>query len=98
MSKKINKADTVLARYTCARHYGDDMNIVSNAKEIADLIKKLGDVKLYRKIVSDRIKFLFQRSHGKRNSFLMPSAIVFLNHTRNTKTAAAYKMLLAAPH
>ena len=27
------------------------MGIVSNAKEIADLVKKLGDVELYRKIV-----------------------------------------------
>ena len=27
------------------------MSIVSNAKEIADLVKKLGDIELYRKIV-----------------------------------------------
>ena len=27
------------------------MGIVSNAKEIADLVKKLGDIELYRKIV-----------------------------------------------
>ncbi|HDL01438.1 MAG TPA: hypothetical protein ENH23_04315 [candidate division Zixibacteria bacterium] len=27
------------------------MSIISNAKEIADLVKKLGDIELYRKIV-----------------------------------------------
>ncbi|MEJ1361003.1 MAG: hypothetical protein RPU61_13005 [Candidatus Sedimenticola sp. (ex Thyasira tokunagai)] len=27
------------------------MSVISNAKEIADLIKKLGDVELYRKII-----------------------------------------------
>lgn len=27
------------------------MNIINNAKEIADLIKKMGDIELYRKIV-----------------------------------------------
>ena len=27
------------------------MSIINNAKEIADLIKKIGDVELYRKII-----------------------------------------------
>ena len=27
------------------------MSIITNAKEIADLVKKLGDVELYRKII-----------------------------------------------
>ena len=63
------------------------MSIVSNAKEVADLVKKLGDIELYRKIVALEEEIL-DLTREKRE---LESSVEELNESLRLKAVLTYK-------
>lgn len=63
------------------------MSVISNAKEIADLIKKLGDVELYRKIIELEGEII----ELTREKHTLDERVQELSDTINTKEKMTFK-------
>lgn len=63
------------------------MSVISNVKEIADLIKKLGDVELYRKI----IKLEGEIIELTRNKHTLDERVQELTHTLTVKEKMTFR-------